>query len=138
MTRAKKSGGTAALSQLSRRERQIMEILFELGEATAEEVRSRLPNPPSYSAARALLARLEDKGAVKHTERQLRYVYRPVISRSQARKSAVSRLVDVFFEGSVARAVTGMVDLGEDDLSDEELEALARRIAQARRRRGGK
>lgn len=136
MVRKSKKEGAAALTHLSRRERQIMEILFELGEASAEEVRRRLPSPPSYSAARALLARLEEKGAVKHAERQLRYVYSPAISRSRARRSAVSRLVDVFYEGSVARAVTGMVDLGEDDLSDEELEAIARRIAEARRKRG--
>jgi predicted transcriptional regulator len=134
MTR--KTGASPSLAQLRRRERQIMEILLELGEATAEEVRKRLPSPPSYSTARALLARLEEKGAVRHTERDLRYVYSPAISLTQARKSAVSRLVDVFFEGSVAQAVTGMVDLGESDLSREELDALAERIAEARKRRG--
>lgn len=127
---------TNALSRLSRRERQIMEILLEAGEASAAEVRKRLPDPPSYSATRAMLARMEEKGAVRHIERDLKYVYSPAISRSQARKSAVSRLVDVFFEGSVARAVTGMVDQSEDNLSAEELDALARRIAEARKRRG--
>ena len=131
-----KRSGNASLSQLSRRERQIMEILLELGEAPAAEVRRRLPDPPSYSAARAMLARLEEKGAITHIERDLKYVYRPAISRTRARKSAVTRLVEVFFEGSVAQAVTGMVDQSEDDLSEAELDALAARIAAARKRRG--
>ena len=135
---AGRTGGKAALSELSRRERQIMEILLEMGEATAAEVLERLPSPPGYSAVRAMLARLEEKGAVRHTERELKYVYVPAISRSQARKSAVSRLVDVFFEGSVASAVTGMVDLAGEDLSEEELDALAERISEARRRKGSR
>ncbi len=131
-----KRSGNASLSQLSRRERQIMEILLELGEAPAAEVRKRLPDPPSYSAVRAMLARLEEKGAITHFERDLKYVYRPAISRTRARKSAVTRLVEVFFQGSVAQAVTGMVDQSEDDLSEAELDALAARIAAARKRRG--
>ena len=126
--------------KLSRRERQIMDILIELGEATAEEVRARLPDPPSYSAARAMLAKLETKGHVRHTERDLRYVYRPAISRSAARTSAVARLINVFFGGSVARAVTGMVDASGDRLSDEDLERIERTIRAERkqRRKGGK
>ena len=124
---------------LSRRERQIMDILIELGEATAEEVRARLPEPPSYSAARAMLAKLEAKGRVRHTERDLRYVYQPAISRSAARTSAVARLINVFFGGSVAQAVTGMVDLSGDRLSDEDLDRIERAIEEEReQRRGGK
>ena len=123
--------------QLSRRERQIMDILFELGEAPAEEVRSRLPDPPSYSAARAMLAKLEAKGHVRHAEKGLRYVYSPVQARSKARRSAVSRLVRVFFDGSVAQAVNGMLGQSVDQLSDEELEEMSRSIEQARRRRKG-
>ena len=124
-------------AQLSRRERQIMDILFELGEATAEDIRSRLPDPPSYSAARAMLAKLKAKGQARHVERDLRYVYLPAVSRARARKSAVSRLIRVFYDGSLAQAVDGMLDQKETRLSDEELDQLAEAIEQARRRRKG-
>ncbi len=123
-------------SQLSRRERQIMDILLELGEATAEEVRSRLPDPPSYSAARALLAKLETKGHVRHVERDLRYVYRPAISRESARRSAVARLVNVFFAGSLSEAVTGLVRLSGDELTDDELERIEAAIREAKKKGG--
>lgn len=124
-------------TKLSRRERQIMDILFELGEATAEEVRVRLPDPPSSSAARAMLGKLEAKGQARHIERDLRFVYSPAVSRSRARKSAVSRLIRVFYDGSVAQAVDGMLDQQGARLSDEELDRLADAVAQARRRRKG-
>ena len=126
------------LHQLSRRERQIMDILFELGEAPAEDVRSRLPDPPSYSAARAMLRKLEEKGAVSHREEHLRYVYAPAISRDEARESAVARLVRVFFDGSAARAVNALVDMSARELSAEELEHLSRTIEDARKRREGR
>jgi predicted transcriptional regulator len=126
------------LAQLSRRERQIMDILLELGEAPAEEVRTRLPDPPSYSAARALLRKLEEKGMVRHREESLRYVYAPAISRDDARESAVSRLVRVFFDGSAARAVNALVDHSAAELSDEELDRLAETIEDARKRREGR
>ena len=121
--------------QLSRRERQIMDILFELDEASAEDIRRRLPDPPSYSAARAMLAKLERKGQVRHEERGLRYIYRPAVSRRRARTAAVDRLVRVFFGGSLAEAVTGMVDLSGRDLSAEEIDELAERIDSLRRER---
>lgn len=121
--------------QLSRRERQIMDILLELGEATAKDVHSRLPDPQSYSAARALLAKLEDKGLVRHSERNLRYLYRPAVSRKRVSNSAVARLVRVFFGGSLAKAVNGMVELSADDLSDQELDEIEAVIADARARR---
>ena len=126
------------LTQLSRRERQIMEILLELGEAPAEDVRTRLPDPPSYSAARALLRKLEEKGMVRHREENLRYVYAPAISRDEARESAVSRLVRVFFDGSAVRAVNALVDHSAGELSDEELDRLAATIEDARKRREGR
>lgn len=126
------------LAQLSRRERQIMDILLELGEAPAEEVRTRLPDPPSYSAARAMLRKLEDKGMVRHREESLRYVYAPAISREEARESAVSRLVRVFFDGSAARAVNALVDRSASELSDDELDRLARTIDEARKGREGR
>lgn len=126
------------LNQLSRRERQIMDILLELGEAPAEEVRTRLPDPPSYSAARAMLRKLEEKGMVRHREESLRYVYTPAISRDEARESAVSRLVRVFFDGSAARAANALVDRSASELSVEELDRLARTIDEARKRRQGR
>lgn len=126
------------LSQLSRRERQIMDILLELGEAPAEEVRTRLPDPPSYSAARAMLRKLEEKGMARHREQDLRYVYSPAISREEARESAITRLVRVFFDGSAARAVNALVDRSASELSDEELDRLARAIEDARARRAGR
>lgn len=126
------------LHQLSRRERQIMDILLELGEAPAEDVRIRLPDPPSYSAARAMLRKLEEKGMVRHREESLRYVYAPAISREEARESAVSRLVRVFFDGSAARAVNALVDRSASELSDDELDRLAETIEDARKRREGR
>lgn len=121
--------------RLSRRERQVMDILIELGEATAKQVHARLPDPPSYSAARALLAKLEEKGLVKHGERDLRYVYRPAMSLQKASRSAVKRLVRVFFGGSLARAVHGMVGDAAEELTDEELDAIETAVARARARR---
>ncbi len=121
--------------KLSRREREIMDILLEMREATAQEVRERLADPPSNSAARALLARLEKKGAIRHIERDLRYVYVPAISREEAQESALSRLVRVFYDGSLSNAVTGMVEHSEQQLTDEELEKLEAAIRGARERR---
>ncbi|HVS63789.1 MAG TPA: BlaI/MecI/CopY family transcriptional regulator [Thermoanaerobaculia bacterium] len=126
------------LDDLPRRERQIMDILFALGEATAEDVRSRLPDPPSYSAARALLSRLEDKGFVDHGERDLKYVYRPAVSRCEARASATERLVQVFYEGSIAAAANGLLEHSVDRLDDEELDRLDELIREARRSRAGR
>ncbi|HVS01350.1 MAG TPA: BlaI/MecI/CopY family transcriptional regulator [Thermoanaerobaculia bacterium] len=121
-------------SQLSRRERQIMDILFELDRrASVEDVRERLPDPPSYSAVRAMLGKLETKGFVRHEEESLRYVYLPTIAKGEARDSAVGRLVQVFFAGSVGQAVNALLDEAEE-LSDEELDRLASRIERARRR----
>lgn len=112
-----------------------MDILLELGEAPAEEVRVRLPDPPSYSAVRTMLRKLEDKEMIHHREESLRYVYAPAISRQEARESAVSRLVRVFFEGSTAQAVNTLVDLQGSELSDQDLDELARTIEAARSRK---
>ncbi len=101
-----------------------MDILFESGKATAEEVRERLPDPPSNSAVRAMLARLEEKGTIRHRAEELRYVYYPALSRAQAQRSAIARLVDVFFEGSVAKTVTALVEISGDDLTETERERL--------------
>jgi predicted transcriptional regulator len=119
---------------LSRREREILEVIFAIGdEASAEEIRERLSDPPSYSAVRAMLAKLEAKGAVKHKEQGLRYVYSPTMPRGRARKSALRRLVDVFFGGSKEQAVTAL--LNDEKWSDEELDELARKIERVRKER---
>lgn len=119
---------------LSRREREILEVIFAIGdEASAEEIRERLSDPPSYSAVRAMLAKLEAKGAVKHKEKGLRYVYSPTMPRGKARKSALRRLVDVFFEGSKEQAVTAL--LSDEKWSDDELDELAKQIERVRKER---
>ena len=122
------------MTKLSRREREIMDVLFEIGaEASAEEIRERLSDPPSYSAVRAMLAKLEAKGAVRHREKGLRYVYSPTIRLSTARRSAMRRLVQVFFDGSAGQAMTAL--LNDESWSDEELDRVAEEIARARKER---
>jgi predicted transcriptional regulator len=118
--------------KLSRREREIMDIILANGEVTAEEVRQQLTDPPSYSTARAMLSRLEAKGYIRHKEKGMRYVYSAAISRSAARESAAKRLVKVFYEGSLAKAVTGLVTSTGEKLSDEELKEIEDAIAAAR------
>lgn len=104
-----------------------MDALWELGdEASAEEIRERLPNPPGYSAIRAMLARLEGKGAIRHKEKGLRYVYSPTTGRAAARRSALDRLVRVFFGGDAGEAVTAFLDA--EDWSADELDQIAQRI----------
>ena len=120
--------------KLTRREQQIMDVLFELGQATAEEIRSKLPDPPSNSAVRAMLSRLEVKEIVRHRAEELRYVYEPRISRERARRSAAQRLMDVFFEGSVAKTVAALVEISGDELTEPERERLAAMIRSAKKR----
>ena len=120
--------------QLSRREREIVDVLFELGEeASAEDIRERLSDPPSYSAVRAMLAKLEAKGAVRHREKGLRYVYSPTTPRGTARRSALRLLVQVFFEGSKEQTVTAL--LNDEKWSDEELDQLAMHIERVKKER---
>ncbi len=122
-------------NDLSRRERQIMDALHELGdEAPAEDIRQKLPNPPSYSAVRAMLAKLEAKGAIRHREEGLRYVYSPTTRRAVARRSAVERLVRVFFGGSPGEAVNALLDAEKWDA--DELEQMSRRIERLKKERG--
>ena len=120
-------------TQLSRRERQIMEIVYELGNATAADVRERIPNPPSYSAVRAMLRILEDKGHVRHEQDGPRYVFRPTVPREKARETALRRLVRTFFAGSPEGAMAALLDLGADELDKEALNRLAERIEEARK-----
>lgn len=118
---------------LTRRERQIMDVVYRTGRATAAEVQEALPDPPSYSAVRAMLRILEEKGHLKHEQDGPRYVFMPTVPRDKARKSALRQLVTTFFEGSTAQAVAAL--LGEPDakLSDEELDRLSRLIEQTRK-----
>jgi predicted transcriptional regulator len=118
---------------LSRRERQIMDIIYQQGQATAAEVMERLPDPPSYSAVRALLRVLEDKGHLRHEEQGPRYVYLPTLPRDKARSSALKQVVQTFFEGSTEQAVAALLGMSPVALSDEELDRLARLIDQARK-----
>lgn len=118
-------------STLTRREREIMDILYRRGRATAHEVLEDLADPPSYSAVRALLRLLEERGHVKHTLDGQRYVYAPAVARSDARKSALSHLVKTFFGGSVEDAVAALVDRSK--LSREELDRLSDIIERAKK-----
>jgi predicted transcriptional regulator len=120
-------------ARLSRRERQIMDLLYQLGEATAAEVQERLPDPPSYSAVRAMLRILEEKGHVSHTEDGPRYVFTPVVARDTARKSAVSHLLRTFVDGSVEQAMTALLDATDRKLSSAEVERLAALIEQRKK-----
>lgn len=120
--------------KLSRREREIMDVLYALGDnAAAEDIRERLSDPPSYSAVRAMLAKLEAKGVIRHRTEGLRYVYSPVTSRTTAQKKAVSNLMNVFFSGSARQAVTAL--LKQESWSDDELEALRKEIDEVRKNR---
>jgi predicted transcriptional regulator len=120
-------------STLSRRERQIMDILYRLGRATAGEVMTELSGDPSYSTVRAQLRVLEDKGHVRHDEEGLRYVYAPAVPRHAARKSALRHLVDTFFDGSSEKAVSALLGGEAARLTDAELERIAAMITKARK-----
>jgi predicted transcriptional regulator len=116
---------------LSRRERQILDVLYARGSATAADVRGALTDPPSYSAVRALLRILESKGHARHEQQGTRYVYLPVVPRDSARRSALTRIVKTFFEGSAAQAAAALLD--SSTLSDDEFNHLSSLIERARR-----
>jgi len=118
---------------LTRRERQIMDVLFRRGRATAAEVMDELPGEPSYSTVRTQLRVLEDKGYVRHQEEGLRYVYMPAVARTAARKSALRHLVDTFFDGSVESVVAALIGREGARLSDDELQRIADLVAKARK-----
>ncbi len=119
--------------QLSRRERQIMDVLHEKEAAAAVEIRAALPDPPSYSSVRALLRILEDKGHIKHRQDGARYVYLPCVSRETASKSALKRLVATFFQGSATQAMAALLEAHDTKLSDTELNQLQQLIKQAKK-----
>ena len=118
---------------LSRRERQIMDILFRRGRATAAEVMDDLPGTSSYSTVRTQLRVLEEKGHVRHDEDGPRYVYLPVVARRAARKSALKHVVDTFFDGSAEKVVEALLGGEAAKLTDEDLARIAALVARARK-----
>ena len=118
---------------LTRRERQIMDVLYRVSRATAAEVMAALPGEPNSSTVRTQLRVLEDKGHVRHDEEGLRYVYSPAVPRHAARKSALKHLVDTFFDGSSVQAVAALLGGEAARVSDEELERIAELVADARK-----
>jgi predicted transcriptional regulator len=118
---------------LGRRERQIMEVMFELGEAAVGDVRERLPDPPSYSAVRTMIRLLERKGLLKHRRDGVKYVYRPTQTREKVSRFAVAQLMKTFFAGSAADAMAALLDVASNDITDEDLERMAQLIENARK-----
>jgi BlaI family penicillinase repressor len=118
---------------LSRRERQIMDILYQRGRASASEILEALPDPPSYSAVRAKLRVLEEKGHVRHEAEALHYVYLPTTARDTARRSALRHMLATFFDGSVEQTVAALLDLSAANLSQQDLDRIGRLIEEARR-----
>jgi predicted transcriptional regulator len=119
--------------QLSRRERQIMDVLHTKESATAAEVRAALPDPPGYSAVRALLRILEEKGHIRHRQDGVRYIYLPRTSKAAASRSALKRLVSTFFQGSVTQAMAALLETADTQLSEAELGKLQQIIKQAKK-----
>jgi predicted transcriptional regulator len=122
-----------AHESLSRRERQIMNVVYRMGRATAAEVLEALPDPPSYSAVRALLRVLEEKGHLRHEQDGPRYIFLPTVPRDKARRSALRQLVQTFFEGSTAQAVAALLGEPSAKLTDQDLDRLSILIEQARK-----
>ncbi|MEZ0257874.1 MAG: BlaI/MecI/CopY family transcriptional regulator [Chthoniobacter sp.] len=125
----------APLSNLSRRERQIMEIVYSRGSVSALQVLEKLPDPPSYSAVRAALSLLEKKGLIRHARRGLKYFFEPTVSAGDARVPALRRLLETFFNNSAASVVATLLDGEALRVSDEELDRLEKMIRSARKSR---
>jgi BlaI family penicillinase repressor len=122
-----------AAANLSRRERQIMDVIYAAGEATAAAVMATLPDPPGYSAVRALLRILEEKKHLRHRSMGGKYIYAPTRPRDRAGKSALRRVLRTFFDNSAAKAVAALIDVVDSSLSDEELAELAQLVERAKR-----
>jgi predicted transcriptional regulator len=121
-----------ALTNLSRRERQIMDVIYREGQATATEVLAAIADPPSYSAVRAMLRVLENKGHLRHVLDGTRYVYRPTLARDRAGKPALENVLLTFFDGSTEKAVAALLDLSRSELSAQDFDRLSELIAQAK------
>jgi BlaI family transcriptional regulator, penicillinase repressor len=122
-----------AVAGLSRRERQIMDILYQRGKASASEVREAMDDAPSYSAVRAMLRVLEDKGHTRHEAEGLKYVYLPTVPRDKAKRSAVKHLLDTFFAGSPEQIVAALLDVSATRLTRQELDRMGEMIEKAKR-----
>lgn len=120
--------------RLSRRERQIMDIIYKLGQASAAEVLENMADPPSYSAVRAMLRLLEEKGYLKHETDGQRYVFVPTLNREKARKSALQQMLQTFFDGSTEEAVATLLNMSHTGLSTDELDRLSKMIEEARKK----
>jgi predicted transcriptional regulator len=116
---------------LSRREREVMDVLYRLGEATVAEVMEQLADPPTYSAVRSTLRILEEKGHIAHRDDGPRYVYAPAVGREKARRAALDHLVDTFFEGSAEQALATLLRRSDLEMSESQIERLARAIRRA-------
>ena len=123
----------SAMAGLSRRERQIMEILYQHGKASASDVRELMEGAPGYSAVRAMLRVLEEKGHVKHEAEGLKYVYLPTVGREKAKRSAVKHVLDTFFNGSPEQIVAALLDVSSTRLTRGELDRMAEMIEKAKR-----
>jgi len=123
----------SVLAKLSRRERQILDILYERGKASAAEVRAAMPDAPGYSAVRALLRVLEEKGHVRHEAQGAKYVYLPTVAPNKAKRLAVKHVMDTFFAGSPEKIVAALLDVSAARLTDEELGRMAAMIERARK-----
>jgi BlaI family transcriptional regulator, penicillinase repressor len=133
---AKKPAGrpaVSALAGLSRRERQIMEILYQRGKVSASEVREAMADAPGYSAVRAMLRILEEKGHIRHEAEGLKYVYRPTVTRDKAKRSAVKHVLDTFFAGSPEQIVAALLDVSAARLTRDELDRMSAMIEQAKK-----
>jgi predicted transcriptional regulator len=132
MAAPRRTGPARNPLDVGRRERQIIEIVYRLGRAAVADVRDALPDPPTYSAVRAMLNKLRDKGHLTLEVDGPRYLYLPSVPAERARKTAMRSLVDTFFDGSVERAVVALASLSSTDLDPDRLDALAKRIRAAR------
>ena len=122
------------LLNLSRRERQIMDVVYARGQVTVAEVLEDLPDPPGYSAVRAMLGKLERKQYLRHEEHGPRYVYVPTLPREEVQETALERVMNTFFDGSPSKAVAAILDMSATDLTDAEIDEMAKLIEQARGR----
>ena len=122
----------SAAGSLSRRERQIMDILYQRGKASASDVRESMEAAPGYSAVRAMLRVLEEKGHVKHQAEGMKYVYVPVVARDKAKRSAVKHVMETFFNGSAEQIVAALLDVSSTRLTREELDRMSEMIEQAK------
>lgn len=113
---------------LSRREREVMDILYRLGEASAQEIQQALPDPPTYSAVRALLATMLEKNLIRHRKDSRRYVYRPAVPETKAKRSALRQLVGTFFDGSPEKLVASLLDPADQQLSEAEIARIRKLI----------